>query len=320
MGIVILSIAFGLSIAGIVLSTPFRARKKLDAFHATHARGKTSYPVKVKYSEYKDDTYFLEFLGGTKKSLETYDFIEHDGALAFTQEWNIKKGEDTVSVYRRMVSIPLARDFGNDYVQIQRANGHTRISDDKSFVLFRGKNKDIETDSIAFNEKFYVTGSSEEAVVRALPPRVQNLLDNEHLFDLKDSTAFSKHALPLSIGFRTGAIFVSWWSQELVAYQNPYSNVDVSLIEENDAWFADWLGKFREALESVTGPQIEGDAFAVAPVSREFLESKSDESLEKLIRDSKKYPWIVERPWILKAGAVVSGVLFLMAFVIGSAT
>ena len=312
MAIVILPIIFGLIIAGIVLGTPFRARKKLDAFHSTNARGKTSYPVKVKYSDYKDDTFFEEFVGGIKRSQETYDFIEHDGVLAFTQLWNIKRGDDTVPVYRRVVSIPLARDFGDDYIQIQRENN--RVSDNGSIVLFRGKDKDVETDSIAFNEKFYVTGSSEDAVVAALAPRVQNLLDDEHLFDINRS-AISRHALPYSIGFRTGAIFVSWWSNELTEQQNPYTNVDISVIEENDTWFANWLGKFREALESVTGPQIEGDAFAVAPVSREFLESKSDESLEKLNRDSQKYPWIVERPWIFKAGAVVVGVLFLTLFV-----
>lgn len=312
MAIVILPIIFGLVIAGIVLNTPFRAQKKLKAYHAAHERGKTPYPVKVKYSDYKDDTFFEEFVGGVKRSQETYDFVEHDGVLAFTHMWNIKKGDDTVPVYRRVVSIPLARDFGDDYVQIQREN--SRVSDNGSIALFRVKDKDVETDSIAFNEKFYVTGSSDDAVVAALAPRVQNLLDDEHLFDINRS-AISRHALPFSIGFRTGAIFVSWWSQELVEQQNPYTNVDISVIEENDTWFANWLGKFREALESVTGPQIEGDAFAVSPVSREFLESKSDESLEKLIRDSKKYPWIVKRPWIFKAGAVVAGILFLAMFV-----
>ena len=310
--IVFLAIIFVLVITGIFLGTPFRARKKLKAYHAAHERGKTSYPVKVKYSDYKYDTYFQEFMGGIKRSQETYDFIEHDGVLSFTQDWNVKKGEDTVSVYRRIVSIPLARDFGDGYVQVERETD--KVSDKAGIVLFRSKNKDIQTDSIAFNEKFYVTGSSEEVAVAALAPRVQNLLDDEHLFDL--NRTWARHASPMSIGFRTGAIFVSWWSQELVEYQNPYSNVDVSLIEENDAWFANWLEKFRETLESVTGPQIEGDAFAVAPVSREFLESKSDESLEKLNRDSQKYPWIVERPWIFKAGAVVVGVLFLSRFIL----
>ena len=266
-------------------TSPFE-EKRLQAFHSAGERGNTPYLAVVGPSDYKEDTYFAEFEAGKKRSRETYDFVDYGGALAFTQSWY--SHEESLTRFRRIVSIPLARDFGDGYVQVERERDRLRkdgMTRSQAAAMLPGATfgkRDYETDSIAFNEKFYVTGSSKELTVTALAPRVQNLLKEELYFSPSEVGVGS--VAPMSVGFRTGAVFVSWASP--TGLKEPWSIdvFDYVQIEKQDVWFADWLGEIREALESVTGPQVEGDAFAVAPVSREFLEAKAEQYLEKSSR------------------------------------